>query len=353
MDEVTRRRAGEANKRGQLATLTGPFILRDGLAQSGAISLVDAFTIVKADWERQVAEGVISDGVIKTYLHTLSFFLGVAARLGVTLLGDVTPNVVLAWLQMPGKAGLSPARNVMWQRRSAMRSFLETCRVLGLVEHNAAHSVELPGRSTRYVRPYSDVEMGQLQRVSRSELGDLRTPAVLALVMCGASTKELINVTVADVDVANGRVWLCGGGYRQRDRWVTFLTDWTTEAITQRVTELRTTYGADADAVSLVYKPHPSQPTPTRQATAGNTVLLRLQKKARLHVPGVTRTESIREWTAATIYAETGSLIEVARRLGMASLDAAAHIVEYDWTSDIDTTPPPHRVATPEAGEQA
>jgi len=54
--------------------------------------------------------------------------------------------------------------------------------------------------------------------------------------------------------------------------------------------------------------------------------------------------ESLREWLAAKVFAETGRVEAVAARLGMASLDAAAHLVGYNWTRefDIDAPPPPH-----------
>ena len=201
--------------------------------------------------------------------------------------------------------------------------------------------------TNRFVNALTDDAIKQLKRSARTEIDDTRTPSALAIVMSGATTRELSAVTVADVDLDNGRVWVHGGGYRQRDRWVTLHDEWCVTAVARRVTDLRAAYGDDADGVWLVYKPHPSQPNPTRQDTAAGMLILRLMKFAGVHILGVTRAESIREWYAETVFAQTGSVEEVARRFGMASLDAVAHIVGYDWVTDhgsvLDQDPPAHR----------
>lgn len=58
----------------------------------------------------------------------------------------------------------------------------------------------------------------------------------------------------------------------------------------------------------------------------------------------MTRAESIREWLAARVFAQTGSLEAVAVRLGMSSLDTAAHLVGYDWVKTLTADQPPaHR----------
>lgn len=341
VDAVSRRRVGDPNPRGRLDRLTGPFLLREGLAGPGDMTLLMAFSLVGADWARQVAAGTISAENIATYTKHLSGFLAVLARLGVTMVNEVTPNLVLAWCQMRAPhADTDPNENSMRLRRSAARSFFETSACLGITDANPAKTVEFPGRSGRHVRAFTDGDISQLQRISHSTLGDTRTPCALALVMSGASTQELAFVTVDDVDLARGRLWVHDGGYRARDRWVPFCDDWSAAAVAARVAELRESYGDEAGGVWLIYKPHPSQPTPTRQASAGNNLITRLLKTARVHEKGVTRAESIREWLAAQVFAQTGSVEEVAIRLGYASLDAAAHLVGYDWVDAHESTEP-------------
>lgn len=346
VEVVTRRRVGDANPRGRMERLQGPFRLRADLPAPGAMALATALPLVVADWERQVADGTIGDTNTTKYAVMLRGFLAVLSRQGVTLVEQVTANHVLAWCRMRSpQANGEPNENTMRVRRSAARAFFETCACLGITDLNPAKTVEFPGRSGRHVSAFTDNDIRQLQRISGSVLGDTRTPCALALVMSGASTQEMVGITVADVDLASGQFWAHGGGYRSRDRWLPFQDQWCADAIRARVAELRDAYGEDAHGVWLIYKPHPSQPTPTRQASAGVSLITRLLKKARVHNPGLTRAESIREWLAAQVFAQTGSVEQVAERVGYASLDAAAHLVGYDWvaTHRVGGTAPAHR----------
>lgn len=344
VDAVTRRRVGDPKPRGRLERNVGVFRLREGLRADGDIAVAEALSLVESDWERQVGNATISAGIIETYVRDLLGFVAVMAMQGITTVAQVTPNMVLAWCLMPLTDGTPAAENTWYRRRSAVRSFFETCRCLGLADANPAKSVEFAQRSGRFVNAFDDVSMAQLKRVSRSTLGDTRTPCALAMVMSGSTTRELANVTVEDVDLAAGRVWVHGGGYKCRDRWVPFTDEWCREAVEQHVVGLRDTYGDDAGPTWLVYMPHPTHPNPTRRAEAASGLITRLLQKARVHQPGQTRAESIREWLALTVFEETGSIEQVALRLGCASLDAAAHLVGYDWVAPSRQDPAPlHR----------
>ena len=126
------------------------------------------------------------------------------------------------------------------------------------------------------------------------------------------------------------------------------------EAVQRRMDDLQASGATSGGDTWLVYQPKPGKPTTPRQGSAGGMIILRLLKFARVHQPGVTRAESIREWLALQVYAETGSLEEVARRLGMSSLDGAAHVVGHNWlTTDAhDRQPPAHR-GTHDVGTQS
>lgn len=345
VEAVTRRRVGDPNPRGRLERNVGVFRLRAGLSAPGEIAVADAAALVEADWWRQVDSGSISASIIEAYARDLAGLVAVMGVQEIAALSDITPNMLRAWCRMPSNDGTPSAENSWYRRRSALRSFYETARCLGITDTNPAKSVEFPRRSGRFVNAFDDLAIAQLKRISRSTLGDTRLPCSLALMLCGASTRELASITVDDVDLAGQRVWLHGGGYRCRDRWVPFLDDWCAEAITQRVTEQRASLGDAAGAMWLVYRPHPKNPTPFRQPEAASSLITGLLKKARVHVPGQTRAESIREWLAAKIFEDTGSVEQVAIRLGLASLDTAAHVVGYDWIeqSGLDLDPPDHR----------
>jgi integrase/recombinase XerC len=348
VDEVTtRRRVGDANPRGALLKPEGPFLLRDGLKAPGAMPLGEALDLVAAEWKTQAAAGAVTPGVVTLYTRFVLGLFRTLERQGIALVSEVTPNHVWLWMRAPSPRTLdAPTPGVMGVRRAAVRMFFQTAFLLGITDANPANSVMVSGTSARYVHPFTDGEIHVLKQTSRHRIGETRIPAALALCLSGASSTEVSFVTVDDVDLANQRVWLHSGGYRQRDRWVPMLDDWCVEALTKRVEELRATYGRDAGAVWLIHKPHSSQPTPTRQGTAAAQRLTELLKRARVYREGVTRVESIREWLALRVFEATGSVEEVACRLGMSSLDHAAHLVGHEWVEvhGILDGPPAHRL---------
>lgn len=347
VDEVTRRRVGDPNPRGRLERHLGPFFLREGMTAPGAMPFTEALDLVLVEWNRQVVGGNISADIITNYTCYLRGLGRLMTARGLALVSDLSVNFLLMWCLMPQESTGEPAsENTSRLRRSAARSFYETAKGLGITDTNPAKTIEFPTRSDRYVKALSDEQVRQMQRVARMTVDDSRTPAALALVMSGATTTEISFVTAADVDVPNRRVWVHNGGYRQYDRWVTLHDDWCVTAVQRRMDDLQASGATSGGDTWLVYQPKPGKSTTPRQGSAGGMIILRLLKFARVHQPGVTRAESIREWLALQVYAETGSLEEVARRLGMSSLDGAAHVVGHNWlTTDAhDRQPPAHRV---------
>lgn len=344
VDDVTRRRVGDANPRGSLERPEGPFRLRDGLVAPGDLPFDEALTLVSEDWARQTANGTISAITVR-YTGELRGLGAVLVRLGQPQVRDITANAVLMWMKMPKADGHGVTRDYMGFRRSAARSFFQTAFCLGLTDANPAKVIELPERSDRYVHPFTDAQIAHLKRVARTRLDDTRTPATLALVLSGAATGEVPFVTIADVDLPRRRVWVHGGGYRLRDRWIPLDDDWCLDAVTRRIEAVRNDPAhVDVGDPWLVYRPHPTKPTRERQQASLGPVITGLLKSAGLHQPGVTRAESIREWLAARVFAQTGSVEAVAVRLGMSSLDTAAHLVGYDWVQTLTTDQPPaHR----------
>jgi hypothetical protein len=91
----------------------------------------------------------------------------------------------------------------------------------------------------------------------------------------------------------------------------------------------------------LVYTPD-DVPTDGRRQAAVSGFLTNLMNKARLHDPGNTRVESIREYVALRVWNDTGDLGAVAHRLGFESLDRAAYICQVKWkTQHVIDAPPP------------
>lgn len=347
---MTRRRAGEARTRGKLEAPQGRFALRAGLTAPGEMPLADALALVVADWERQVAAGTISVEVIRGYKQALASMVRfLPARFGVTLVREVAPNHLFEWMRAPKPDGTEVTTNTRYGRRSAARGFFLTCICLGIAEMNPAESIIETERDERYVCALTDPQVEQLCRCAPFTLTETKTPAALALVMLGAGTRECAFVRVMDVDLEAGRVWVHDGGERFAPRWLPIDNDWTRDALAARITALREriTDPAELAVATLAYEPSGrGQDTPGKRQSAISQTLTNLMKKARVYREGENRVESIREWVAARVFADTSSVEAVAQRLGMASLDAAAHIVGYDWVAK-------HRIDAPAPLEPA
>lgn len=344
---MTRRRAGQARARGKLEAPQGRFALRAGLVAPGGIPLAEALVLVEADWQRQVAAGTIGDEVIRCYVRDVrSMVKYLPKRYGIAQVREVTPNHLFEWMRVPKADGSPVSTNTRYARRSAARAFFLTCTCLGIFDVNPAESIVETERQSRYVRALTDEQVKQLCRNAPFTLTETKTPAALALMLLGAGSRETAYVRVCDVDLVNDRVWVHDGGERFAPRWLPIDHDWARQALTARVKALTEAIG-DPDALAvatLAYergRKRTADSPDNRQAAISRT-LTELMHKARVYRAGENRVESIREWTAARVFAQTGSVEAVAQRLGMASLDAAAHILGYDWVAAkrIDCPPP-------------
>jgi len=344
---VTRRRAGEPRARGRLLVPSGPITLRPDLDASGQVDLVHALRLVHEDWDAQVARGTVSPAVISMYRQASGAMVSFAAAMGVNTVGQVRPNLLVRWVHTPRPDGDPVTLNTRLARRSAARAFFLTAMRLGLTDQNPADAVVETKRQSRYVHSLTDAQVRRLQQCAPHTLTETKTPAALALLLLGAGTREAGHVEFRDVDLLHERVSVHHGGERFRDRWLPIDSQWAAEAITGRMkallmnaTDTRTLMGT-----ALVYESQRVEPTAVRRQAAVSGAVLALMKRARVYEAGVTRPESIREWVAARVFAETESVAAVAERLGMASLDGAAHIVGYDWVSEwsIDVPAPEGR----------
>jgi len=344
---VTRRRAGEPRARGRLLVPAGPIGLRSGLRGFGRIDLAAALELVSDEWDAQVAAGTVSGQIISMYTRQCRALVGYATAMGVHELGDVRPNLVVQWVHTPRADGDPVALNTRLSRRSAVRALFLTAMRLGLTDENPADAVMETKRSARYVHQLTNAQVRHLQQCAPHRLNETKTPVALALMLLGAGTREAGHVEVRDIDLVDRRVWLHHGGERYRDRWVPIDVDWCRLAIWNRLTALDASCATEEEfeRSTLVYEARRAETTPLLRQAAVSRTIIELMKRARIYEAGVTRPESIREWVAARVFDETGSVEAVAERLGMFSLDGAAHIVGYDWVSQwaIDAAAPAGR----------
>lgn len=358
-DDMSRRRVGDPQPTGRLQRPTERFRLASGLTAPGDIPLADALALIVADWNRQAAAGNVSADAIDFYTCKSTALVSYASAKGCITLADVKQPVLLMWMRAARQPGAASTINTQYSRRSAVRAFFTTAICLGLHDQNPAQSIELPQRDERYVCAFTAPEIAQLQQTAAFRIGETKVPATLALTLQGATCLDAGYVAVRDVDLVNRLVWLgTRPSPRSRSRWAVIEDDWSLRALTERVNALAAITPADDLAQRpLIYDRRSASDTPSKRSSATTTALTNLMKTARLYEPGVNRVESIREYVAARTYARTGSVEAVAARLGMSSLDAAAHILGLDWfTAHTPNVTPPawaHAPAGSDAGQDA
>jgi integrase/recombinase XerC len=343
---MSRGAPGEHLANGRIERFSGRFRLSPGLKAPGRAPLASAVEVVSADWDRQVAAGGIKSTTIALYLTHIWIFVAYALRQGVEELGDVDSRLISKWLVAPsvGATGVAPA-TTQRIRLAALKALFTTCLTTGLHNVDPTAGLRLPPRDPRYVRALTDGQDAQCRMTAPLRLGETRTQAMYALAREGASLRENAACLVRDIRLDLGLIWLHDGGARSFNRWVEIRDDWSYRALADRIEYLTaTTRPESLDGTRLTYSPRSpaseagrdaSKDQAAREASAISRGLSQLMQTARVLTRGVTRPESIREWTAAKVWDETQSLEAVAYRLGMSSLDDAAHILGRNFQSEL------------------
>lgn len=329
---VTRRRAGAARQSGRLKRLEGRFHLHPDVRAPGMVPITDARDRACADIRAQAVVGTISHDLADGYTKHLSSLANYAKARGLTFVGDIGVNLIVEWINAPGADGRLPSTNTRQIRRSAARAWFITLNCLGLDDRNPAKAIEEQRKYERYVHPLTDAQVAVLKDTARHRVDETRTPAGVALALLGASTGEIAEITVADVHLAERWVQAPGIASRLRGRRLPIDDEWAHTMLRLRVEALRREHGAAADGMSLTYQG--KAPSVNKRTASTGNLLAEALKRARLHNPGVVRAASITEWVACRVFVQTGSLVEVANRLGFSSLDGVAHLVGLDWIAD-------------------
>src|SRR6266571_3914872 len=144
-----------------------------------------------------------------------------------------------------------------------------------------------------------------------------------AVAETGARTSEIPHLRVSDVDLDSGLVWVHGSP-RLEPRFGR-LSEWGTKQIARRVTELK-----GHPETPLVYAGGGGEAAQASSCIAISATL----RRAGLGEERDVRPLSVAAWAGATILARGGSIDQVARALGMQSLDRAARMVGWDWRTD-------------------
>jgi len=243
----------------------------------------------------------------------------------------VTGSVVESFVRARSADGSLPAVATMHIRRAAVRLLFAEGRRLGLVTHDPTLDVILPPRSSLHARPLTDDEIVLCRSYSIRTLGETRQPAAWALAEATARSAELADIRSRDLDLEHARVWIPGSS-KTEARWGS-LSDWAVAQIERRLHALR---DADADAPFVC-----RSATPGVSATSSaSTAIADTLRRAGLHEEPDVRPSSVAAWAGVGAFAAGAPIDQVARMLGIRSLDRAAAFIGFDWRDTSDRAEP-------------
>lgn len=250
---------------------------------------------------------------------------------GIERLEKVTATHVEAFVRSSTiRDGAEPSIATMRLRRSTVRLFFRTARDLGLGAGDPTLDVVLPSRTNRAARPLSDNEIERCRRASLHDLKSTRLSVPWALGEATARTAEIPCLTVSDLDLANGWVWI-HGSHNTKARWG-ILTSWGLTQLARRVSDL----GRKPDPTVQLAR-SASGNAESRRAYSSQALRETLTRAGLADKAGV-RPASLAAWAGVQILTRTGRIDAVARALGLRSLDAAARAIDWNWR-DLEHNP--------------
>jgi integrase/recombinase XerC len=213
----------------------------------------------------------------------------------------------------------------MHNRRAALRAFYRTARRLRLTLDDPTTDIDVPARQSSARRPLSDDEAA-LVRLFSEHAAPTRHAATAALLLAGAHTCELGHITATDVGPHAATV-RAPGSNKHRPRTLS-LDAWSVRVLTERIAYLTDPLPAAARPPVLCTGAVGSNAH--KQASACVTVRDILTRAGLTDDHGV-RPTSLTAYAARREYERTGRIEDAARRIGSASLDATAVLIDYHW----------------------
>lgn len=222
--------------------------------------------------------------------------------------------------------GRRPSVSTMHLRRSSMRLYFRIARQLDLYDSDPTVDLVLPPRSPLGKRPLTDDEVALCRSCSLHSLTETVRSAAWALAEATARTSEIPHIAVLDLDIENGRVRLHGSN-KADPRWGS-LTPWGREQLERRLAALARERPNGERLVAY------SGAAPTHSGQAASCIAItEILTRAGLASEPDVRPGSVVAWAGARIFRDTGCIGEVARGLGMRSLDGAARMIGWDWSA--------------------
>lgn len=278
--------------------------------------------------------GTHADGTVDVAVIAFRLFASSLERRGVQSLDHATEADVLAWLDEPslrkprGKAARydDPTEYAKHGRRTQARLLFRVARDLGLCRHDPSIDITLPPRSYLGVRALTDDERLTVVVASRPDLRATRRPALVALALAGATNDEAASFRACDADLARLAVRLHRSPSRRRPRTV-IVDEWSATAIADQLRRMRLTEDDDEPLLTT------ARGSITRQVSVSADLGAVLRAAGLAGDADVSR-RSLMMWLAASTLRRTGRVEEVAKVMGVTSLDAAADLAGLRWHPD-------------------
>jgi len=280
---------------------------------------------IEARW---ASSGAFSEQTLMRSAETLRRFTLRLSRSGVDEWAQVSPANCAGFIHAHA-AGDRPRLHTQHARRTVLRMTFRTLRELGYPVGDPTLDIVLPPKTSRAARPLDDDEVAMCRVASRLMVnGSLRHAVVWALAEATAVTSEITELTVADVDDSTNPRQIALPGTGRHDARTGALSAWGSTILRRHLARLQQG-GADG-STRLAYSGRARPGGAKAQATACNAVadVLRV---CRLHTEPDVRPASVRGWAGRTLLDGGAPIAEVARRLGLRSLDATAEDIAFDW----------------------
>lgn len=240
----------------------------------------------------------------------------------IQFLDELSPGDLKQFIEAKGSTG-TPSAATMHMRRTSLRILFRVARLdLGFEGGDPTLDIALPPRSGLTARPLTNDEVALGRSFSLHTLTATRQPAAWALGEATATTAELAHIVIGDLDLCHEhgpRVWLHGSNKREA-RWG-LLDDWGAQQLQRRADSLRRTD-------RLIYNgTNPEEDGQRSCCAAISDTMIRAGLSGEPDV----RPASLMAWAGCNVLEETDRIEEVARRLGIRSLDSAARFIDFDW----------------------
>jgi site-specific recombinase XerD len=303
-------------------------------AASTDVTLAHAVEQTVSLWTDMTSRGQMSPQTNRSFGQLLGRYQRYAQSRGALALDDTTADLAEDFVFAHGRTRhgrIGPsATATLHQRRAVLRSFYRTLRELGLTDTDPTRDILLPERTRTLIRPLDEDEAVALRHASEYVARPSRHAAAAALALSGGHTGEIGHIRIRDLDCAAQAVWM-HGSTRTDARWCP-LDPWALRVLPARtafVAKQQRSHENVPDARLAVS----SAPAPDEQIQARACVALSdLIRRIGLGADPRVKPASLTAYAAVRIFDETGRIEDVARGLGLRSLDRAADLVGFSWT---------------------